>query len=374
MEFLHRTWAEISKSALIHNLEQIKNRAAGAEIMAVVKADAYGHGAGLAAPVLEACGAERFAVSNIDEAVALRTIGIKKPILILGYTPVEYAGDLCKYDIAQCVYSRGYASLLSQAAKDAGVKVKVHIKFDTGMSRLGFDLRDDALSGADDAVFSAKLPGFYVEGAFTHFAAADSDKREFEAFTAGQYSRFMAGVEKLRAAGITPEYLHCDNSAALCGGKHTLDIVRPGIILYGLKPDKDFNTGLDLKPVMTLKSVVSFVKTVKRGTCISYGMTYTANKDMKIATIAAGYADGYPRVASNKAEVLIRGKRAKIVGRVCMDQLIVDVSGIEGAQMGDEVTLFGNEISVDEIADICGTINYEIVCGIAPRVPRVLVK
>ena len=374
MEFLHRTWAEISKSALIYNFEQIEKRAAGAEIMAVVKADAYGHGDKIVSPVLEECGADMFAVSNIDEAKSLREYGVEKPILILGYTPVECVKDLYDNDISQCVYSRSYAVLLSQAAKESGGRVKVHIKFDTGMSRLGFDLRDDSLSGADDAAFSAKLPNFCVEGVFTHFAAADSDKSECEEFTEGQYNRFMRGVERLRACGVNPTYLHCDNSAGLCGGKHSLDIVRPGIILYGLKPDKDFNTRLELKPVMTLKSVVSFVKTVKKGTPVSYGMTYTANEDMKIATVAAGYADGYPRLASNKGEVLIRGKRAKIVGRVCMDQMIVDVSDIDGVKMGDEVILFGNDISVDEIAGICGTINYEIVCGIAPRVPRVLVE
>ena len=374
MEFLHRTWAEISKSALIHNLNEIKKNAAGASVYAVVKANAYGHCAGLTVPVLEENGVDGFAVSNIVEAIELRKIGTKKPILILGYTPANLAKELAENNISQCVYSLQFARLLSESAAAAGVTVKIHLKLDTGMARLGFDLRDASLSGIDEAVSAGRQKNLYLEGVFTHFAAADSDKESNVDFTAAQYDRFVKGVEKIKAAGLRPDIIHCDNSAALCRKKYQEGAVRPGIILYGLKPDRDFDARLDLIPVMTLKSVVAFVKTVKAGTAVSYGMTYTAGKDMKIATVPVGYADGYPRKLSNKGEVVIRGKKAQVIGRVCMDQIMIDVTNIDGVNMGDEVVLFGRDLSVDGIAGICDTINYEIVCGIAPRVPRILTE
>lgn len=373
MNFLHRTWAEISKSAIIHNINEIKAHANGAEIMAVVKADAYGHSAEIVAPILESHSADRFAVSNIEEAFELRKYGIKKPILILGYTPTSLAKKLAENEISQCVYSNSYAKLLSRQAQSDGVNVNIHIKLDTGMSRLGFDLRDDSLSGLTEAVSAAKLPNLSLKGVFTHFAAADSERDPCTEYTKAQYNRFMKGVKELKI--INPLLtVHSNNSAALCSEKYASDMARPGIILYGLTPDREFDTGLNLLPVMTVKSVISYVKSIKAGTFVSYGMTYKAERDMKIATVAAGYADGYPRSLSNKGEVIIKGKRAKIIGRVCMDQFMIDVSDIEGVSMGDEVILFGNELSVDEIAAIAGTINYEIVCGIAPRVPRVPVE
>ena len=373
MEFLRRTWAEISKSALINNLNEIKKNSADAAVCAVVKANAYGHSDRLVSPVLDQNGADGFAVSNIEEAISLRRIGIKKPILILGYTPADLVLSLTENNISQCVYSIEYAELLSKNAVAAGVTVKIHLKLDTGMARLGFDLRDDSLSGISEAIYAAGLKNLYLEGVFTHFAAADSDTEQFTGFTQAQYARFIKGVEKLKAAGLCPNTVHCDNSAAICSKKYTLDMVRPGIILYGLKPDRDFKINLNLTPVMTLKSVVSFVKTVTAGTPVSYGMTYKAERDMKIATVAAGYADGYPRLLSNRGEVLIHKKRAKIIGRVCMDQTVIDVSDIEDIKMGDEVILFGKELPVDDLARLCNTINYEIVCQVAPRVPRILV-
>ncbi|MBO7519636.1 MAG: alanine racemase [Clostridia bacterium] len=372
MEFLHRTWAEISKSALINNLKEIKKVAGGADICAVVKADAYGHSARLLAPVLEQNGADSFAVSNIEEALFLRKNGIDKPILILGYTPPTLAKDLADNNISQCVYSLEYGKALSENAKSAGVNVKIHIKLDTGMARIGFDLRDNSLCGTDGAIKAASLDNLIFKGVFTHFAAADSADKEDVAFTESQYDRFIKGIEKIKAAGLTPEIIHCDNSAALSGGKYQHSMVRPGIILYGLKPDRDFDINLNLIPVMTVKSVVSLVKTVKAGTPVSYGMTFKADRDMKIATVAAGYADGYPRKLSGKGEVLLHGKKAKIIGRICMDQFIIDVSDIKDVKMGDEVVLFGRDLPVDDIAALCDTINYEIVCGISPRVPRIL--
>ena len=374
LDYLHRTWAEISLSALENNFKEIKRRAKGAKIMAVVKANAYGHGADIVAPFLEKLGADAFAVSNIDEAISLRKCGITAPVLILGYTPANLAETLSANNISQCVYSLEYARHLSDCASKADADINIHLKLDTGMSRLGFDFRGDCDCEAQDLLLAAKLPHLNTEGVFTHFAAADSDDGGCVKFTEAQHERFLKGVDFLRENGICPEYIHCDNSAAICREKYTFNTVRPGIILYGLSPDRDFDPDMKLIPVMTLKSVVSFVKTVKKGTPVSYGMTYTAPRDMKIATVAAGYADGYPRKLSNTGELLVCGRRVKVTGRVCMDQLMIDVNGIGDIKTGDEVILFGKDLSVDEIAEKCGTISYETVCGIAPRVPRIAVE
>ena len=375
MEFLHRTWAEIDLDALVHNFDIIKKEAEGAKVMAVVKADAYGHSVRIVAPILEQHGADFFAVSNIEEAITLRGCGITRPILILGYTPVSMAAQLYLNDIAQCVYSPEYAAALSERACADGVKIKVHIKLDTGMSRLGFDCRDEKLSGIEDAIAAAKLKGFIFEGIFTHFAVSDRTETSEDGFTDKQYSRFCNAVKQFEAVGLTPKYRHCCNSAAFCLDKDKhFDMCRPGIILYGLTPSSDLKLKEDFFPVMTVKSLVSMVKTIKKGDTVSYGKTFTAEKQMKIATVTAGYADGYPRLLSNKGYVLINGKRANIIGRVCMDQMSVDVTDIDEVKQGDEVILFGKTLPVEELADMCGTINYEIICGISPRVPRITVK
>lgn len=375
MDFLHRTWAEIDIDALIHNFEIIKSKSAQSRIMAVVKADAYGHSVRHIAPELERRGADAFAVSNIEEAITLRGCGITKPILILGYTPVDMAGQLYFNDITQCVYSTEYAEALSSACLRDGVKVRIHIKLDTGMGRLGFDCRDSSLSGVKEAIRCAGLAGFQLEGIFTHFAVSDRTPHTEDGFTAAQYERFRLACRRFEDAGIKPRICHCCNSAAFCldGDKH-IDMSRPGIILYGLTPSADLELKEDFIPVMTVKSAVSMVKTVKKGDTVSYGRTFTAERDMKIATVSAGYADGYPRALSNKGCVIINGRRAPIIGRVCMDQMCVDVSGIDNVSQGAEVILFGRELPVEELAEIAGTINYEIVCGISPRVPRIAVK
>ena len=375
MDFLHRTWAEIDLDALVHNFDIIKKEAAGAKLMAVVKADAYGHSARIVAPLLEQHGADAFAVSNIEEAITLRGCGITRPILILGYTPVSMAAQLYLNDISQCVYSPEYARALSERACADGVKVKIHIKLGTGMSRLGFDCRDEELSGIGEAVAAARLSGFVFEGIFTHFAVSDRTDTEEDGFTDAQYRRFYAAVEQFEGAGLKAKYRHCCNSAAfsLDNDKH-FDLCRPGIILYGLTPSSDLRLKEDFIPVMTVKSVVSMVKKIKKGDTVSYGRTFTAEREMKIATVTAGYADGYPRLLSNKGCVLINGKRANIIGRICMDQLSVDVSDIADVKQGDEVILFGKTLPVEELADMCGTINYEIICGISPRVPRITVR
>ena len=371
MFLLHRTWAEIDMNALVHNFEIIKNSAASSEIMAVVKANAYGHSVEDIAPVLDRCGADYFAVSNIEEAVQLRQIGIKKPVLVLGYTPANLAKYLAENEISQCVYSVEYAAALSENAVKENVNIKIHLKLDTGMSRLGFNCRTEDLIELEDAVNSAKLPNLILEGVFTHFSVSDRTEVSEDGFTDAQFNRFTLAIEKIKKSGLTPEIAHCCNSAAtLFDQEKQLNLCRTGIILYGLTPSSDLELKEDFIPVMTLKSVVSMVKEINVGDTVSYGRTFTAQDKMKIATVAVGYADGYPRALSGKASVLVNGKRAKIVGRICMDQMLIDVTDIDDVKMGDEVILFGKELPVEELADICGTINYEIVCGISPRVPR----
>lgn len=373
MDFLHRTWAEIDLSALIHNFKIIKSLSPDSKIMAVVKANAYGHSVCNIAPVLQENGADFFAVSNLDEALELRQCGIKLPILILGYTPAEKANELSVNNISQCVYSKEYAEALSLNAVKNDVKIKIHIKIDTGMSRLGFDCRNSALSGVNDAIDSAKFQNLELEGIFTHFAVSDRSRENEDGFTDEQYKRFSLCLERFEESGLKADYSHCCNSAALISDyeKH-LDICRPGIILYGLSPSDSPELQKDFIPVMTVKSVVSMVKEISEGDTISYGKTFKADKKMKIATISAGYADGYPRLLSNKGYVLLNGQKANIVGRICMDQFSVDVTNIDSVKMGDEVVLFGKELSVDILAKLCDTINYEIVCGISKRVPRII--
>lgn len=370
-KFLRRTWAEIDEKALLHNFEIIK-QTAKSKICAVVKANAYGHGVEIVAPALQKAGADFFAVSNIEEAVELRESGITKPILILGYTPCEYVCELEKYDISQCVYSLEYAKELSNEVASYNFKIKVHLKLDTGMSRIGFDCRSDSLDGIDDAIKAANLDGFEIEGIFTHFAVSDRNADQEDGFTSEQYNRFCKAIDVLKSHNIDPEYKHCCNSAALCqdNDKH-LNMCRAGIILYGLTPSADLHLQQDFIPVMSFKSVVSQVKVIKQGDTVSYGRTFKANKDMAVATVSAGYADGYSRLLSNKAEVIINGRRAKIIGRVCMDQFCIDVTNIPDVKRGDEVLLFGGDLPVEELAEIIGTINYELVCAVSSRVKRI---
>lgn len=370
-KFLRRTWAEIDEKALLHNFEIIK-QTAKSKICAVVKANAYGHGVEIVAPLLQNAGADFFAVSNIEEAVELRTLGITKPVLILGYTPCECVCELEKYDISQCVYSLEYAKELSKKTVTNNFKIKVHLKLDTGMSRIGFDCRSDSLDGMDDAITAANLDGFEIEGIFTHFAVSDRNADQEDGFTSEQYNRFCKAIDVLKSHNIDPEYKHCCNSAALCqdNDKH-LNMCRAGIILYGLTPSSDLHLQQDFIPVMSFKSVVSQVKVIKQGDTVSYGRTFKANKDITVATVSAGYADGYFRLFSNKAEVIINGRRAKIIGRVCMDQFCIDVTNIPDVKRGDEVLLFGGDLPVEELAEIIGTINYELVCAVSSRVKRI---
>lgn len=375
MDFLHRTWAEIDLDALIHNFLVIKKAVPDKKLYAVVKADAYGHGTAPVVETLISCGADAFAVSNIEEALEVRSIANSADILILGYTPPEMAHILAENEITQTVYSLRFAQSLSSAAKKKNVRVKSHLKVDTGMGRIGFDFRNDKLSGMKEILDTYALEHLLIEGIFTHFAASDRDGDADASFTNAQFDRFCHCIEGIKAAGFETGICHCSNSAAvLLDEDKRLDACRPGIILYGLDPAPEFSKGKELIPVMTLKSVISFIKEIKPGETVNYGRSYTAQKATRVATIPAGYADGYPRLLSNKGYVIINGQRADIIGNVCMDQLCVDVTNLSNINEGDEVILFGKELPAKELADLIGTIHYELVCGIAKRVPRITVK
>ena len=367
MDFLKRSWVEIDLDSIVANYKAVVSAAGGAKVMAVVKADAYGHGAACVAPVLEENGAEYFAVSNIDEAMELRYAGVKSPVLILGHTPEEYAALLAENNIAQAVMSASYGKALAYEAKKAGVVVKSHIKLDTGMGRIGFVCREGMCPEEEIAqVLAADSLSF--DGIFTHFACADTDDK----YTAKQYARFSAVCDALEKKGFVPNIRHCSNSAgALLHKDMKMDMVRAGIILYGLTPDTSLRLPSEFSPAMAFYSTIAQIKELPAGEAISYGGTHITDKNTTCATLPVGYADGWRRALSGKGNVLCHGKKAPVLGRVCMDQTVVDVSAIPEAREGDTVLLFGKGNPVEEIADICGTINYEIVCGISRRVPRV---
>ena len=374
-KFLRRTWAEVSLDALRGNYESIRQQTnGGAKIMAVVKADAYGHGAVRCSRVLDECGADWFAVSNLEEALELRRGGIEKPILILGYTPPHYAAALAVNNISQAVFSSNYAQQLSEQACALGVQVNIHIKVDTGMTRIGFVYHDtiDNSESIDDIITAVGLEGLYPEGIFTHFARADEISGEV--YTRLQFDLFMDAIARLEQSGISFELRHCANSAAcLDYPEMHLDMVRTGIIMYGLYPSGEVRNKIKVTPVMTVKSVVAQVKTIDEETPISYGGTALAPESARLATIPIGYADGYSRRLSNIGEMLVGGQRAKILGRVCMDQTVIDISDIDCVNVGDEVVVFGKApaMTTDDVARTLGTINYEIVCDVGKRVPRI---
>ena len=381
-EILRRTWAEIDLDALARDFQAVREAAnPQAKVCCVVKADAYGHGAVRIAREFEELGADWFAVSNLEEALQLRLGGIQKPILVLGYTPPEEAAALSNHHISQCVYSLDYARDLSRTAEEAGVTVNIHVKIDTGMSRLGFYYQDISRDEAtvQEVKAACQLPGLHPEGIFTHFAVSDEGKAG-DAFTMQQFGCFKEMIESLLREDIDFEVRHCANSAAVFDYPLShLDMVRAGIVIYGLYPSEELRHKPDLTPVLSLRSVVSHVKTVKPGATISYGRKFTAQKEMKVATVPVGYADGYPRILSAKgAQVLIGGRRCPILGRVCMDQLMADVSALPDVKVGDTVTLIGRDgeeaITADELANLEGSINYEVVCGLSKRVPRVYLK
>ena len=370
MNYLHRTWAEINLDALVHNFKLIKSMT-DAKIFSVVKANAYGHSVDIVAPALDAAGTDYFAVSNLEEAKELRLLNIKKPILILGYTPPTHAKELYEYDLIQTVYSYEFAEKLNNNALQNGVVVRTHIKLDTGMGRIGFDFRDDGFKELTMVRRLLRFKNLAFEGIFTHFPVADTD----EDYTKDQYERFLSATEYLEESGFDFKLKHCCNSAAFLNFKNMhLNAVRPGIILFGLTPSEDIVISNEFLPVMSFKSVVSQVKTVFTGETVSYGRTHIAQKNTKVATVTAGYGDGVLRLLSNRGRVLINGQYAKIVGRICMDQFCVDVTDIDDIKEGDTVTLFGGGLPVEECARNADTINYEVVCGLSKRVPRINIK
>jgi len=372
MKFLKRTWAEIHIKNIMDNYAALKkNIGNSVKKCCVVKADGYGHGALKLAHELELEDIDYFAVATLSEALELREGGIFTPILILGYTPPTAAAVLAKNDITQCVYSLEYANNLEKCAKMAGCVVKIHIKLDSGMGRIGFSCFDiqRTISAVSDV---ALRKSFFTEGIFTHFAVADEGEGG-EAYTRAQFNRFVSVVRGLEKEGINFKIRHAANSAAIIDyPEMALDMVRMGIALYGLVPSGSLSESIELKPGMTLKSVITSVKSIEAGRSVSYGCNFTAKAERKIATVAAGYADGFER-HNTGSFVLVGGRKADIVGNVCMDQFMIDVTDID-CSMGDEVILFGDEggvLSADTVANKCQTINYEVVCGVSRRVSRV---
>ena len=371
-KFLRRSWTEIDLNQIVENVNcYIKCRGTKTKVMAVVKAGAYGHGDVEVAKVLEQNGVNIFAVSNICEAIALRDAGINGEILILGYTPIENAELLLKYDIVQALISYEYAKKLHNACSDS---IKCHIAIDTGMNRIGFDSSNIELCVEQ---ISECCSMFNVEGIFTHLCSADSFEEDDKSYTISQIKAFNDIAEATKKLNI--KYIHCLNSAGgLNCGEINNDIgtiVRLGIIMYGLKPSSNFVMPEQIKPALSWKTVISMIKDVKAGQTIGYGRSYVAKKTLKVATLPVGYADGYNRLLSNRGYVLINGQRADIIGRICMDQMMVDVTGIENISIGDEVVLLGksetSELTADDMAARIDTIGYEIVCDISNRVPRV---
>ncbi|MDD3315700.1 MAG: alanine racemase [Syntrophaceticus sp.] len=365
-------WAEIDLKALENNVRELRRVIApDAQMMAIVKANGYGHGVEPVSRVALQSGASWIGVALLQEAILLREKGINAPILILGYTPIEDLTDVISNDISQTIFTWEDALAAATVAKRLGKKARVHVKIDTGMERLGFTPNADTV---DLICRLAHLPGLDVEGIYTHFATADEADKTF---AEEQFARFQQLLKQLAARHVYIRWRHCANSAAILDLPYThLDMVRPGITIYGIYPSTDVRHDLvRLTPVMTLKANVAFVKEVPERCSISYGRTFYTIERTNIATVPLGYGDGYSRLLSNRGEVLVRGVRAPVVGRVCMDQLMIDVGHIPGVRQGDEVVLLGSQgeetITVDELAEQMETINYEVLCLISERVPRV---
>lgn len=373
-----RTWVEIDLDNLAYNARLVREKTADtAEVMGIVKADAYGHGAVECAKVLLNNGINRLGVSMLDEAIQLRNSGITAPILILSDIEFERCDELILNNITAAVFTKEYAERLSKCAVMYNKKVKIHIKIDTGMGRVGFNPENDI----ETIKYISDLPFVEIEGVFSHFAVSDEDN---ESYTETQFRRFCSLIEKLKSNGINVQIKHISNSAAVLRYPHMhLDMVRAGIILYGLHPSSVTKAlGIELKPVMTLKSRITLVKTLTEYSKISYGCTYTAKAGDKVATIPIGYADGFQRRLGNKAQICIKGQRVNVIGRICMDQCLADVTQIDNISSGDVAIIFGGNstcdfdqnISCDEISELSETINYETVCLIGKRVPRVYLE
>lgn len=371
-----RSWAEINLDAIENNIKEIRRiTKPNARIMAVIKADAYGHGYLEVAETLATNGADCFAVAMAEEALQIRKAGFNQDILILGGVDSQMLIELIENNITLCVYTYDFAKMISDAAVDIGKKVKIHIKIDTGMSRIGYLAdagRDDEI--IDEIVRISKLDNVFVEGIFSHFSTSDEKDKSY---TLLQFERFVKLCTEIENRGVKIPIKHIANSAAIMQYPEMhLDMVRPGIILYGLYPSDDVDKSIiKLMPAMTLKSKITHVKCVPENRGISYGKEYITNTNKVIATVPIGYADGYIRRFAQKGQMLVKNEKVDIVGRICMDQCMIDVTNVNNINTGDEVIIFTNsKITADDLANWAETINYEIVCMISKRIPRIYLK
>lgn len=378
-----RCWAEIDLSKIQHNVKEIRKMIpSSTKIMAIVKANAYGHGDIEVAKELQKQGVDFFGVSSVDEAIVLRHAGIRENILILGYTPLEHFHYLHELDILQTLLSKQYALELSEYCVKNKVEIRAHIKVDTGMSRLGVQCKEERWE-IEDVLTMYRLPNIMVEGIFSHFSVSDSfDVNADREFTQKQIALYNRVLAEVKAQGIDTGITHLQNSYGIINYPElSYDYVRPGLLYLGVTSDDAIITKQkpDFQPIMTWLCNVSYVKTIEAGSCVSYGRHFTAEKTMKVATLSCGYADGYPRSVSNLGKtVLIHGKKAPIIGNVCMDQMMIDVSNIPDVKEGDRVILFGYDgdslLSVDELSRMCKTINNDMLCRVSARVPRIYIK
>ena len=373
-KIMRPVWAEIDLDILANNMRNIKKLAGNKEVMAVVKADAYGHGALDVAPCLLENGASRLAVAMLTEAVELRNNNITAPIMILGYTPLYLGEELINYDIEQTIYDLDYAKELSSLALSLNKKAKVHIALDTGMGRIGFLPTDESFKAICEI---CTLDGLDVIGIFTHFSSSDEKDKDYTQY---QFNQIYDFINKLEDAGVNIPLKHASNSAAIIDLPNTyLDAVRAGIILYGYYPSNEVEKeNLSIKPALTLKARIAHVKELESGMYISYNRTFKTSRKSKIATIPIGYADGYIRTLKHEAKVIVNGQLAPIVGNICMDQFMIDVTDIDDVKSGDEVILLGEsngiKFNADDLAKCMNSINYEVLCLLKKRVPRAYIK
>lgn len=370
-----RSWAEVDLDAIAHNIKEIRKITdPKSKIMAVVKADAYGHGFLEVTKTLLENGADRLAVAVLQEGKQLRSRGVTVPILILGASAEETAEELINFDITPSVFTYEFAKALSYEAERKEKVTKIHIKIDTGMSRIGFLAGEDNREIVDEILKISRLPYIEIEGIFSHFATSDEYDRSY---TLMQYEQFMSVCGALEQKGLHIPIKHICNSAGIMmyPDMH-LDMVRPGIILYGMYPSDEVDQSrLNLRPAMTLKSTVTHVKEVEAGRGVSYGREYITDKKIKIATVPIGYADGYLRKIARGGKMIVNGVKVPIIGRICMDQCMIDVTNVHNIDKGDEVIIFSDEgVTIDDLAMWLETINYEVSCVIGKRIPRIYTK